>query len=52
MNNNEIINNIIANTAAPAEVLEAFRIEAMESGYDLATLESAPMPLFAGSIPA
>ena len=25
MNNNEIINNIIDNTAAPAEILEAFR---------------------------
>lgn len=40
MKTNEILNNIIANNEnVPADVLEAFRVEATESGYDLATKE-------------
>lgn len=41
MNNQQILNNIIENNVGtvPADVLEAFRQEAMESGYNLDSKE-------------
>jgi hypothetical protein len=42
MKTNEILENIIANAdGVPSDILEAFRVESIESGYDLATKEGA-----------